>query len=303
MPLAPHQDFVDKLIDEFNPPTYNYMLGPDILVAPITSDPAQVSVTFPQISTKSNGGDGGGGGGVDEKDTYVAWWNRSLTYRAGDTAEFHNVSLDVFTVFHRTGSLFPLRPAAMASHQPFSNKPCTDVLELHVYNPTATSPFPVQVVTNDDRPGLVAAYWRDPLAKSTGQHGLNSSGIHFTITAHPTLSVSIHVHFGHSGTGSSGDGRHPPAEEPLHPCTLHHGVNICRRNGNEQIKVCSKESRYVQHDMSARPGQLFPTHNLHHDPAMLEEQKPYLSCAGGYGDIVVPHGRIPHGVYLSVWMV
>ncbi|XP_065193449.1 uncharacterized protein LOC135824657 [Sycon ciliatum] len=191
----------------------------------------------------------------------------------------------------------------MASHQPFSNKPRTDVLELHVYNPTATSPSPVQVVTNDDRPGLVAAYWRDPLAKSTGQHGLNSSGIHFTITAHPALSVSIHVHFGHSGTGSSGDGRHAPAEEPLHPCTLHRGVNICRRNGNEQTKVCSKESRYVQHDMSARPGQLLPTHNLHHDPAMLEEQKPYLSCAGGYGDIVVPHGRIPHGVYLSVWMV
>ena len=80
--------FPVQAVDLFDPPTFNYFLGADILVAPITSDPAHVNVTFPHV--KGN-------------DSYVAWWNQSRVYSAGQTVTFENLGLDVFTAFHRTG--------------------------------------------------------------------------------------------------------------------------------------------------------------------------------------------------------
>ena len=37
-PLAPHQDIFENLVDDFKPPYNDYLLGPDILVSPITAN-------------------------------------------------------------------------------------------------------------------------------------------------------------------------------------------------------------------------------------------------------------------------
>lgn len=72
-----------QLIDDFHPDTYNYLLGSDILVCPVTGNPANVSVTFPS-------------------GTWVDFWNSSNVYKGGDTRVL-TPDLATFPVFHRTG--------------------------------------------------------------------------------------------------------------------------------------------------------------------------------------------------------
>ena len=86
-PLLTFQVFL-QLIDKFQPDTYNYLLGQDILVAPVTSDPAKVIVTFPK-----NG---------SQETQWIYWFNHSQIYNGGDKASF-TIPLEELTVFLRTG--------------------------------------------------------------------------------------------------------------------------------------------------------------------------------------------------------
>ena len=73
-----------QLIDLFKPDTYNYLLGDNILVAPVTAEPSQVRVDFP-VGSK-----------------WVAEWNESLVYQGGQMAQFNNLPLEIFPVFIKT---------------------------------------------------------------------------------------------------------------------------------------------------------------------------------------------------------
>jgi len=69
---------------------YNYLLGPDIFVSPITEENSnQHFVQFPLGSD------------------WVDWWNSSKIYRGGSNTTLQ-VPLSKFPVFHRKGSLLPL---------------------------------------------------------------------------------------------------------------------------------------------------------------------------------------------------
>ena len=77
-----------QLIDDFSPDTYNYLLGHSILVAPITSNPAKVSITFPVSKDTSNG-----------TTQWIYWFNHTMVYNEKQTVTFSNVPLEEFTVF------------------------------------------------------------------------------------------------------------------------------------------------------------------------------------------------------------
>ena len=74
-----------QLIDDFKPSTYNYLLGDNILVAPIISNTSAVKITFPAGSS------------------WVYWWNHSLVYAGGSTHAFDNIPLNEFPVFYKKG--------------------------------------------------------------------------------------------------------------------------------------------------------------------------------------------------------
>lgn len=85
-----------KLIDLFKPETYNYLLGDSILVAPVLSDPSDVSVTFPA-------------------GRWVAWWNETLVFKEGDVAKFTALPLEVFPAFIKASTCASETSAACAS--------------------------------------------------------------------------------------------------------------------------------------------------------------------------------------------
>lgn len=79
-------NYLLQLIDDFKPSTYNYLLGEDILVAPIISNSSSVEVTFPPTAS------------------WVYWWNHSLVYAGGSTNTFKNIPLDEFPAFFKKGT-------------------------------------------------------------------------------------------------------------------------------------------------------------------------------------------------------
>ncbi len=74
-----------QLIDDFKPSTYNYLLGDNILVAPIYTNSSSISITFPGGST------------------WIYWWNHGTTYNGGSTHMINGVPLDEYPVFFRSG--------------------------------------------------------------------------------------------------------------------------------------------------------------------------------------------------------
>lgn len=76
------------MIDLFNPSTYNYLLGKDILVAPIISnDTVSFKVDLPKESN------------------WIYWWNHSMIGIGGSSVIFtHGIPLNEFPVFFRNGS-------------------------------------------------------------------------------------------------------------------------------------------------------------------------------------------------------
>ena len=77
---------LSQLIDDFRPPTYDYLLGQHILVAPIVTNESKVEVVFPSGSD------------------WVYWWNHSEVYTGGSSHTFVNVPLDELTVFFKNGN-------------------------------------------------------------------------------------------------------------------------------------------------------------------------------------------------------
>jgi hypothetical protein len=83
-PLAPYSYL-------FDPATYDYLLGPDILVCPVTeSNITSRAVTFPSGNN------------------WVDWWDSSHVFQGGSTVEYAT-PLNRFPVFRRVGSMIPFR--------------------------------------------------------------------------------------------------------------------------------------------------------------------------------------------------
>ena len=99
-----------QIIDDFNPDTYNYLLGPSILVAPIISNDSTVSITFPVGSN------------------WVYWWDHSKVYQGGSTFQLTAVPLEEFPVFFKNGTSTNLFLYTYLSHSILSLPPSTILL-------------------------------------------------------------------------------------------------------------------------------------------------------------------------------
>jgi alpha-glucosidase (family GH31 glycosyl hydrolase) len=75
----------------FHPSTYDYKLGEDILVCPVTkANTTSRSVTFPS------------------GDNWVDWYAPKKIYSGGSKVQYDTSSLAIFPVFQRQGSILPL---------------------------------------------------------------------------------------------------------------------------------------------------------------------------------------------------
>lgn len=82
---------MNPIADEtiFTPSSWEYVLGSDILVAPIVEDTTQLTVHFP------------------EGNTWVDWWN-GTSYSGGSEQTFQ-IPLNYSAVYKRKGSIIPLK--------------------------------------------------------------------------------------------------------------------------------------------------------------------------------------------------
>jgi alpha-glucosidase (family GH31 glycosyl hydrolase) len=148
-----------QLIDDFQPDTYNYLLGDHILVCPVISNPANVTVTFPSKS------------GI-----WFDFWNSSNCYQGGDTYIFYP-DLTTLPVFIQTGALLPLR--ITDSLTGFGDQTFSDALTLYVGWPDLNVKHKVEI--RDSASGMTAEYWM----------ASDSTQLHFEVTAHPSEKVVI----------------------------------------------------------------------------------------------------------------
>ncbi|EDQ92110.1 uncharacterized protein MONBRDRAFT_22946 [Monosiga brevicollis MX1] len=91
-PMAPYDSLIDKIIDDFNPPTYAYLLGDRIFVNPINEagDGQSTRVTFTLPNDSS----------------WVSFVNASDRYSPGAQVT-KNFSLAEFPVYQRAGYIVP----------------------------------------------------------------------------------------------------------------------------------------------------------------------------------------------------
>lgn len=81
------------------PSTFDYLLGSDIFVAPMTTNALARDITFPASGT------------------WTYWFDASKTFQAGQTVQQFPVPLNQFAVFKRAGSIIPLRvSSSFANH-------------------------------------------------------------------------------------------------------------------------------------------------------------------------------------------
>ncbi|XP_062507838.1 alpha-glucosidase 2-like [Corticium candelabrum] len=156
-PLAKHDTFIHKLIDDFKPTTYNYLLGSDILVCPVINDPAIVDVTFPTGS-------------------WVDFWNSSNVYKGGDNHTF-TPDLATLPVFYRAGAIIPLR--IRDNLNSFGDETFQGSLTFYVNRPKINIQHSVEV--RDQESGMIASYWLNS----------RSTYILFEVTAHRSEMVII----------------------------------------------------------------------------------------------------------------
>jgi alpha-glucosidase (family GH31 glycosyl hydrolase) len=79
-PMYPLAEYTD-----FTPSTWNFIMGDDILVAPVTDNGTQVSISFP------------------EGNDWLDWWTNA-TYAGGSTVDYQ-VPLNQFAAFQRKGKM------------------------------------------------------------------------------------------------------------------------------------------------------------------------------------------------------
>ncbi|XP_065826338.1 alpha-glucosidase 2-like isoform X2 [Oscarella lobularis] len=150
-PLAKKQKV--KIID-FVPETFNYLLGDDLLVCPVVTDPSNVTVTFP------NG-------------TWVDYWNPSITYNADETIHIQP-NLETLPVFHRKGALLPLR---IVKSMGIGDESFSDALTF-LLDGYKTDGDRVEV-REENGGGLIA------------QYRMESTRIHFEFSAHRTRLILL----------------------------------------------------------------------------------------------------------------
>eukprot|EP00045_Choanoeca_perplexa_P016763 m.230522 g.230522 ORF g.230522 m.230522 type:complete len:219 (+) comp17353_c0_seq37:235-891(+) len=177
-PLAPHETLIEKAIDEFNPPTYAYLLGPDILVHPINTAGSDNHTTVKVAFPNSSG--------------WVYWFNTSQVYRGsymhalflitssntiGTGGSEANLSVPLWEspVFHRTGAIIPLNNPRNASE-----------LHVHVFYPKPGQSHQFDIRTND-----YAAAAGLGLRLSFEHH---EKEVVLNASAHHTFSVQWHLH-------------------------------------------------------------------------------------------------------------
>ncbi|KAL5473375.1 hypothetical protein EMCRGX_G027852 [Ephydatia muelleri] len=163
-PLAKHSSFIDKLIDDFNPDTYNYLLGPNILVAPITSNDSTVNITFPVGSS------------------WIYWWDHSKVYQGGSALQLTAVPLEEFPVFFKNGTFLPLRVTPgmpLLGEAGFAGHLC-----WLLHSPSMTSPHASHSshIRQHQGPGITATYW-----------WLDPGCIAIEISAHPLVNSIVHL--------------------------------------------------------------------------------------------------------------
>eukprot|EP00731_Ephydatia_muelleri_P029081 Em0020g725a len=163
-PLAKHSSFIDKLIDDFNPDTYNYLLGPNILVAPITSNDSTANITFPVGSS------------------WIYWWDHSKVYQGGSTLQLTAVPLEEFPVFFKNGTFLPLRVTPgmpLLGEAGFAGHLC-----WLLHSPSMTSPHASHSshIRQHQGPGITATYW-----------WLDPGCIAIEISAHPLVNSIVHL--------------------------------------------------------------------------------------------------------------
>ncbi|XP_064406980.1 alpha-glucosidase 2-like [Halichondria panicea] len=91
-PLAKHDSFINKIIDDFKPSTLNYLLGVKLLVAPVhNNDSSSFSVSLPSGHS------------------WMYWWDHSKISQGGTTVQFNGVPLDEIPVFLVSNTFIPLR--------------------------------------------------------------------------------------------------------------------------------------------------------------------------------------------------
>ncbi len=94
VPVAPDATFQETLIDAFDPPTYDYFLGPSIFVSPIATpagNQLSLIVHFPE--------------GQD----WINWFDASRTpYHGGQNLTF-DAPMNVYPAFYCVGCVVPLR--------------------------------------------------------------------------------------------------------------------------------------------------------------------------------------------------
>lgn len=96
-PIASHEDFIHRLIDDFRPSTYDYLLGDDIYVAPVLApNVTQVEVRLPV-------------------GRWTSFWNTSVVLDGGRR---HMVpcTLDELPVFRRHGAWCAALMTAAPTH-------------------------------------------------------------------------------------------------------------------------------------------------------------------------------------------
>lgn len=167
-PLCPHTTEAEKLKAAYDPETFNYMLGPSLLVAPIIDDTSVANVTFPADSN------------------WVSYWNHSLTYAANSSFSFRVSEAD-FPVFQRAGDVVPLNvTGAAAGVAPAHGDGASEgALTLLVACPTAAGAS--AVVRSRRGGGLTASYAAHDDAGA-------GAGLRFTVTAqdeHESLLVVL----------------------------------------------------------------------------------------------------------------
>jgi alpha-glucosidase (family GH31 glycosyl hydrolase) len=113
-PMAPHNSTEQKFMDLFKVDTYNYLLGPDILVAPIHQNVTVANVTFPVGSSWSS------------------FWNHAETFNGGQQV-MYDCPLDTFPVFQRVGSILPMN--ITRDYVGFGDRSSSDALSLVMNRP------------------------------------------------------------------------------------------------------------------------------------------------------------------------
>lgn len=89
-----HHFFLNQIIDDFKPSTYNYMLGAAVFVAPIINNASSFSLTLPPGHR------------------WIYWWNHSVILSGGSKVDFNGgVPLDEFPVYVVHGEIICNREA------------------------------------------------------------------------------------------------------------------------------------------------------------------------------------------------